>query len=128
VTFPDGSTDVLSQEDIWHVRTLTLDGQVVPNPIANAREAISLAAAPEEHGAILFSNGAVTSGFLRTEQTLSEQAYERLKKDFEERDIGLGNAHRPMLLGMGLGWKPKALNAEESQVMETRKFKLGEVW
>ncbi|WP_420259640.1 hypothetical protein, partial [Klebsiella pneumoniae] len=26
VTFPDGSTDVLSQEDIWHVRTLTLDG------------------------------------------------------------------------------------------------------
>ncbi|STM57393.1 phage portal protein [Escherichia coli] len=26
VTFPDGSTDVLSQKDIWHVRTLTLDG------------------------------------------------------------------------------------------------------
>ncbi|WP_139479265.1 phage portal protein, partial [Escherichia coli] len=28
-----------------------------------------------------FSNGAVTSGVLRTEQTLSDQAYERLKKD-----------------------------------------------
>ncbi|HAM0848772.1 TPA: phage portal protein [Escherichia coli] len=34
VTFPDGSTDVLSQEDIWHVRTLTLDGLVGLNPIA----------------------------------------------------------------------------------------------
>ncbi|WP_241966339.1 phage portal protein [Salmonella enterica] len=45
VTFPDGSTDVLSQEDIWHVRTLTLDGLVGLNPIAYAREAISLAAA-----------------------------------------------------------------------------------
>ncbi|EBX0795949.1 phage portal protein, partial [Salmonella enterica subsp. enterica] len=33
VTFPDGSTDVLSQEDIWHVRTLTLDGLVGLNPI-----------------------------------------------------------------------------------------------
>lgn len=32
VTFPDGSTDVLSQEDIWHVRTLTLDGLVGLNP------------------------------------------------------------------------------------------------
>ncbi|ECJ5153776.1 TPA: phage portal protein, partial [Escherichia coli] len=62
VTFPDGSTDVLSQEDIWHVRTLTLDGLVGLNPIAYAREAISLAAATEEHGARLFSNGAVTSG------------------------------------------------------------------
>ncbi|MCZ5120458.1 phage portal protein [Escherichia coli] len=58
-------------EDIWHVRTLTLDGLVGLNPIAYAREAISLAAATEEHGARLFSNGAVTSGVLRTEQTLS---------------------------------------------------------
>lgn len=109
VTFPDGSTDVLSQEDIWHVRTLTLDGLVGLNPIAYAREAISLAAATEEHGARLFSNGAVTSGVLRTEQTLSDQAYERLKKDFEERHTGLGNAHRPMILEMGLDWKSMAL-------------------
>lgn len=115
VTFPDGSTDVLSQEDIWHVRTLTLDGLVGLNPIAYAREAISLAAATEEHGARLFSNGAVTSGVLRTEQTLSDQAYERLKKDFEERHTGLGNAHRPMILEMGLDWKSMALNAEDSQ-------------
>ncbi len=127
VTFPDGSTDVLSQEDIWHVRTLTLDGLVGLNPIAYAREAISLAAATEEHGARLFSNGAVTSGVLRTEQTLSDQAYERLKKDFEERHTGLGNAHRPMILEMGLDWKSMALNAEDSQFLETRKFQLEEI-
>ncbi|MCV9302872.1 phage portal protein [Escherichia coli] len=90
VTFPDGSTDVLSQEDIWHVRTLT-------------------------------------SGVLRTEQTLSDQAYERLKKDFEERHTGLGNAHRPMILEMGLDWKSMALNAEDSQFLETRKFQLEEI-
>ena len=70
----------------------------------------ALAAATEEHGARLFSNGAVTSGVLRTEQTLSDQAYERLKKDFEERHTGLGNAHRPMILEMGLDWKSMALN------------------
>lgn len=92
-----------------------------------AREAISLAAATEEHGARLFSNGAVTSGVLRTEQTLSDQAYERLKKDFEERHTGLGNAHRPMILEMGLDWKSMALNAEDSQFLETRKFQLEEI-
>ncbi|MDM4876448.1 phage portal protein [Escherichia coli] len=72
-------------------------------------------------------NGAVTSGVLRTEQTLSDQAYERLKKDFEERHTGLGNAHRPMILEMGLDWKSMALNAEDSQFLETRKFQLEEI-
>ncbi|MBD7740295.1 phage portal protein, partial [Klebsiella pneumoniae] len=127
VTFPDGSTDVLGQDDIWHVRTLTFDGLVGLNPIAYAREAISLGMATEEHGARLFANGAVTSGVLRTEQTLTDAAYERLRKDFEDRHLGLSNAHRPMILEMGLDWKSMGLNAEDSQFLETRKFQLEEV-
>lgn len=127
VTFPDGSTDVLGQNDIWHVRILTLDGLIGLNPIAYAREAIALGLATEEHGSRLFKNGAVTSGVLRTEQTLTDEAYGRLKKDFEERHTGLGNAHRPMILEMGLEWKSMALNAEDSQFLETRKFQLEEI-
>jgi phage portal protein BeeE len=88
VTFPDGSTDVLGQDDIWHVRTLTLDGLVGLNPVAYAREAISLGMATEEHGARLFSNGAVTTGVLRTEQTLSDAAYDRLKKTLKTAILG----------------------------------------
>lgn len=127
VTFPDGSTDVLGQDDIWHVRILTLDGLVGLNPIAYAREAISLGLATEEHGARLFGNGAVTSGVLRTDQTLSDTAFNRLKADFEERHTGLGNAHKPMILEMGLDWKSMALSAEDSQFLETRKFQLEEI-
>ncbi len=127
VTFPDGSTDVLGQDKIWHIRTLTLDGLVGLNPIAYAREAISLGLATEEHGSRLFSNGAVTSGVLQTDQTLTDGAYKRLKTDFEERHQGLSNAHRPMILEMGLQWKSMALNAEDSQFLETRKFQLEEI-
>lgn len=127
VTFPDGTTDILGQDDIWHVRILTLDGLVGLNPIAYAREAISLGLATEEHGARLFGNGAVTSGVLRTEQQLSDSAYQRLKSDFEEKHQGLGNAHKPMILEMGLDWKSMALNAEDSQFLETRKFQLEEI-
>lgn len=127
VTFPDGTTDILGQDDIWHVRILTLDGLVGLNPIAYAREAISLGLATEEHGARLFGNGAVTSGVLRTDQQLSDSAYQRLKSDFEEKHQGLGNAHKPMILEMGLDWKSMALNAEDSQFLETRKFQLEEI-
>lgn len=127
VTFPDGTTDVLSQDDIWHVRGLTLDGLTGLSPISYARQAISLGLATEEHGSRLFKNGAVTSGVLRTDQTLTDAAYNRIRKDFEERHQGLGNAHRPMILEMGLDWKQMGLNAEDSQFLETRKFQLEEI-
>ncbi|EOH6202568.1 TPA: phage portal protein [Citrobacter freundii] len=127
VTFPDGTSDILTQEEIWHVRTLTFDGLVGLNPIAYARQAVALGLATEEHGARLFSNGAVTSGVLQTEQQLTDQAFERLKNDFEEKHQGLGNAHKPMILEMGLQWKQMALSAEDAQFLETRKFQLEEI-
>lgn len=127
VTFKNGTTDVLSQKEIWHVRTLTLDGLIGLNPIAYARQAIALGLATEEHGARLFSNGAVTSGVLETEQQLSDEAFDRLKKQFHDEHQGLTNAHKPMILEMGLGWKPVALNQEDSQFLETRKYQRDEI-
>ncbi|MCP6588763.1 phage portal protein, partial [Klebsiella pneumoniae] len=44
-----------------------------------------------------------------------------------DRHLGLSNAHRPMILEMGLDWKSMGLNAEDSQFLETRKFQLEEV-
>jgi len=127
VTWKDGSKEVLDQSKIWHVRTLTLDGLNGLNPIAYAREAISLSLATEEHGARLFKNGAVTSGVLSTEQKLSDDAFNRLSDQFQKNHEGLTNAHKPMVLEMGLDWKPISLNQEDSQFLETRKFQRDEI-
>ena len=64
---------------------------------------------------------------MQTEQQLTDQAFERLKNDFEEKHQGLGNAHKPMILEMGLQWKQMALSAEDAQFLETRKFQLEEI-
>jgi len=127
VTFRNGSTDVLGQDKIWHVRTLTTDGLTGLNPVAYSRQAIALGLATEEHGARLFGNGAVTSGVLATESQLSDEAFERLKEQFHENHGGLSNAHKPMILEMGLNWKPVALNMEDSQFLETRKYQRDEI-
>lgn len=127
VVFRDGRTDTLSQDDIWHVRTLTLDGLIGLNPVAYARQAIALGLATEEHGANLFKNGAVSTGVLQTPESLSDQAFDRLKTQFEENHQGMANAHKPMILEMGLDWKPISLNAEDSQFLETRKFQRDEI-
>lgn len=127
VTFKDGTKQTLGQDKIWHVRTLTLDGLIGLNPIAYAREAISLGLATEEHGARLFKNGAVTSGVLTTSEQLSDEALKHLREQFTENHQGLGNHHKPMILEMGLEWKPVGLNMEDSQFLETRKFQKDEI-
>lgn len=127
VTFPDGSTDALTQDDIWHVRIFTLDGLKGLNPVAFARHAIALGLATEEHGSRLFGNGAVTSGVLQTDSALSDEAFNRLKSEFEEEHQGLGNSHKPLILEQGLKWQNISLNAEDAQFLETRKFQLEEI-
>ncbi|PHM45884.1 portal protein [Xenorhabdus mauleonii] len=127
VTFPNGESRTLTQDELWHVRIFTLDGLTGLSPIAYARQAIGLGLATEEHGSRLFGNGAVTSGVLQTDQSLTDDAFDRLKTDFEARHQGLVNAHKPMILEMGLQWKQISLSAEDAQFLETRKFQLEEI-
>lgn len=127
VTFPDGSCKILTQDDIWHVRIFSQDGLNGLSPIGYARQAIGLGLATEEHGSRLFSNGAVSSGVLQTDQTLTDAAFNRLKDDFAQRHQGLVNAHKPMILEMGLKWNQISMSAEDAQFLETRKFQLEEI-
>jgi HK97 family phage portal protein len=127
VTWRNGQTATLGQDDIWHVRLFTLDGIHGLSPITYAREAIAMGLATEEHGSRLFQNGAVTSGVLATDQQLSDAAFSRLKKQFEENHQGLANAHKPMILEMGLKWQSIAISAEDSQFLETRKYQRDEI-
>ncbi|MDE9428395.1 phage portal protein [Xenorhabdus bovienii] len=127
VTFPNGDSRTLTQDEIWHVRIFTLDGLTGLSPIAYARQAIGLGLATEEHGSRLFGNGTVTSGVLQTDEKLTDEAFDRLKTDFEAQHQGLVNAHKPIILEMGLKWSQISLSAEDAQFLETRKFQLEEI-
>lgn len=127
VTFPDGSCETLSQNEIWHIRTFTTNSLVGLSPISYARQAIGLGLATEEHGARLFNNGAVPSGVLQTDQSLTDEAYKHLKDNFKEQHQGLSNAHKPMILEMGLKWHDISMSAEDAQFLDTRKFQLEEI-
>ena len=121
VKFKDGIR-TLTQDEIWHVRLFTLDGLNGLNPIAYARQALGLGQAMDKHAAKLFTNGAVTSGVLATDQKLTDEAFSRLKTEFQGEHMGVANAYKPMILEMGLNWKPISLNAQDSQFIESRKL------
>lgn len=121
VNFKSG-TRTLTQDELWHVRLFTLDGLNGLNPIAYARQALGLGQAMDAHAAKLFTNGAVTSGVLRTEQQLTDEAFARLKADFQGEHMGVANAYKPMILEMGLDWKPISLSAQDTQFIESKKL------
>ena len=121
VNFKSG-TKVLSQDEIWHVRLFTLDGLNGLNPIAYARQALGLGQAMDAHAAKLFTNGAVASGVLSTESTLTPEAFERLKDEFQGEHMGTANAYKPMILEQGLSWKPISLSAQDTQFIESKKL------
>lgn len=121
VNFKSG-VQTLTQDEIWHVRLFTLDGLNGLNPIAYARQALGLGQAMDAHAAKLFTNGAVASGVLSTSETLTPEAFERLKEEFQGEHMGTANAYKPMILEQGLDWKPISLNAKDAQFIESKKL------
>jgi HK97 family phage portal protein len=122
-----GAARVFSQDEIWRTAGLGSNGVTGLAPISLARESIGLAIATEMHGAKLFSNGAQIPGVLEYPQALSDKAYERLKKEFESRHSGVGNASRTLILEGGMKYQTVGMTSEDSQFIESRKFQISEI-
>jgi HK97 family phage portal protein len=123
----DGKKRTLYQDQVLHIRSLGLDGLKGLSRIAMARQAVGLSMATEEYGARFFGNGAHPGGIVEYPETLSDEAYDRYKKDMRQKYEGLSKAHRLMLLEEGMKYHQTGIPPEDSQFLETRKFQLTEI-
>lgn len=126
ITFRDGSTRTVGQDEVLYIRLFTLDGFTGLNPIAYARESIGLGIATQQHGARLFANGARPSGVLSTEQNLNKPQRTELRESWEE-GYGGDNQMRTAVLSNGLKYQPMTMTSEDAQFLETRKFQRSEI-
>ncbi|GGC87367.1 portal protein [Halopseudomonas salina] len=122
VTFANGKTDVFTQDEIFHVRALTLDGYKGVGALEYARETIGLGVAAERHGAKLFVNGAKPGGVLETEQVLKDDTFKRIKDSWNEMHQGTDNAHKVAILEGGIKWASITMNNSDAQWLEGRKY------
>lgn len=126
VRFEDGSTDTLPQEKIHHVRGLSLDGFTGISPVAYQRNAIGLGIAAENHGGYVFKNGAKPAGALVHPGQLSDEAYARIKKSWQETHGGEKQGGTAVL-EEGLDFKNISMSNEDAQYLETRQFQRTEI-
>jgi len=124
---PDGGKVTLPQQDIFHLRCgLSEDGISGLSLVKQAAEAIGLALQTERAAARLFKNGMLVGGVMSVKDSLSDQAYERLKQQMEDRE-GAEMAHKWIIGEEGLDAKPFSQTGRDSQHTEQRKLQIEEI-
>lgn len=127
ITEDTGEQKAYFQNEILHIRGLSLNGKVGLSPIAYAREAIGLGLAAEQFGSKYFGNGTNIGATLEHPGTLSDEAYKRLKSDMAVNHQGVANSNKLMILEEGMKHTKSVIPPEDSQFIETRKFQLNEI-
>lgn len=118
--------DLFTNNEILHVRDLSLDGVVGLSKIAQCRHSIGLTMACERHGATVFKNGAAPSGIMEFPHELTDPQHKRLQKDLDENWNGL-KANRTMILESGGKFSVVSVANKDAQYLETRQFQRSEI-
>lgn len=119
-----GNGITVHQDDMLHVRGMSLDGYTGISPIAAAAEAIGLSLATQQHGAVLFRQGAQVAGVLKAPGKLSAEAAQRLAQSWQNVHAGVQNSHKTAVLEEGIAFEKISMTSEESQFIATRGFQV----
>lgn len=122
----DGKIRPISSDILWHLRGLG-DGMDGYSPIGLMRRAISLGINAEEFGNRFFENDARPGIILEHPGKLKDEAYENLKKSWNEEHQGVTKAHRVQILEEGMKLHEVGIPPEDAQFLETRKFQVTEI-
>lgn len=117
-----------AEEDVIHVRAISLDGGIRgASPTQLASEVLGLALATQQFSAAMFKNSAMFQGLLSTDQRLSKEQVEQIQLAWNSRHSGVHAAYRTPLLQGGMKFSTVQQNAQESQLLETRRQLVEEV-
>lgn len=122
VRLDDGSTVRIPARDILHIPGLAFDGLRGYSLISVAMESIGINLAMEKFTGTYYSNGGHISAVAETDNVLTDDAFNRLKKEINEKIGGLNNAHRIALLESGVKLVPLNLSNQDSQLIEGKRF------
>ena len=122
---------ILSMRQVHHVKAFSLDGFVGLSPIQTNADTIGLTMAVDEHASRVFANGTTLSGVIESPtggaKFESQAKLDAFLNKFVERHSGLRNAFSVALLQEGMQYKQLAMNNEQAQLLESRKFGISEI-
>lgn len=119
--------DQVEPEDMLHVPQVTADGVTGRSFLEWAIESLGLGIATQQFAASYFGNGARPGGLLKHPGNPPKPQRDEFRRSWEERHGGAPNANKTGVLFGGWEYVPDAFNAEQSQLVEQRRFTTEEV-
>lgn len=121
-----GRLIILQPDEVIHVRGFSMAGRRGVSPIAACREAVGLAQAANETAARLFAGGMKNSGFVKTNSILTGDQREEMNEVLKGY-LGTSKIGRLMILEAGMDFVPLNMNAQDAELLLTRKFEIEEL-
>lgn len=126
ITFKDGKSKVVDQDDVFHLRGPSWDTVKGMTPVRLAAKALMLSAALEGHQASLARSGGRPSGVLSVPTPLSPEQRKEIRSDWQER-FGADGEGGVAVLDAGGAFIPMTMTSVDAQHIDTRKFQIEEV-
>jgi HK97 family phage portal protein len=122
-----GESVYLSYRDVFHIKNFhTKDGINGQGVVAYALQTLGISLGADRMAGNLFANGGLPSGVLELPGVLSDEAFERVKKSWEEAHTGRKSAGIA-ILEEGMKYSPAAMQPDVMQFLESRKFNVLEI-
>lgn len=122
-----GAIKRLESNEMFHLRGPGVTGLMGDNLVARAALGMSLAAAQERFASTYFGNNTVIGGVIEHPKSLSDAAHKNLKDSWKDEHKGPDKAHGVAILEEGAKWVPFGVNAQEAQLVDSRKFQIEEI-
>lgn len=118
----DGKASVVMQGDMLHIRGFGGDALSGASTLSVCRSTFAAATNTDRAASTMFANGAMPSGVLSTDKTLTGPQRKEAEALLIEKFSGAMNAGRPMLLDNGVKWEQLTITPEDAQMLDSRKF------
>jgi HK97 family phage portal protein len=122
-----GETVFLEPRDIYHLANVyMLDSLTGQSTVAYAAQTLGISLGADTYANSLFTNGGLPSGVLTHKETMSDEAYARLKASWKEQ-YGGRKTGGTAILEDGVEYKPLNFSPDIMQFLESRKFSVTEI-
>ena len=122
----DGSNQILPMRLVHHIKAFSIDGFIGLSPIQTNPDTIGLSMAVDEHASRVFANGTTLSGVIESPtdgaKFTTQDKIDTFLSKFIDRHSGLRNSFSVALLQEGMQYKQLAMNNEQAQLLESRKY------
>lgn len=124
---PDGGDVVFGQDEVFHLRGMTLDGVTGVSVLKYAKEAVGLALATSRHGSKFFANGTQVGSKIEHPTHLGKEGLEFLHASLEKYRSGGAREQGTLILEEGAKFDKIGMTMEDAAFVDTMKLTRGDI-